>query len=224
MIRKYQPEAMIINNTGLSALGEVSHYDIDSVTFERGKPFVVSSKDGKERAGEVCDSLTDHWGYAKNDIVFKSVPYLIEELVECRYNKCNLLLNVGPLPNGELRPLEKYTLLELGKWIKLHQHIMFGCKPSLVASDGALLFEDEKYYYALIKNVPMGANENVARKQNRPRVIIHTDKKIIGARYLDTKEQKVVVDQKTHSFEVLPFQYGNSLSTRTVRFAIKNEY
>ena len=224
MIRKYQPEAMIINNTGLSALGEVSHYDIDSVTFERGKPFVVSSKDGKERAGEVCDSLTDHWGYAKNDIVFKSVPYLIEELAECRYNKCNLLLNVGPLPNGELRPLEKYTLLELGKWIKLHQHIMFDCKPSLVSSDGALLFEDEKYYYALIKNVPMGANENVARKQNRPRVIIHTDKKIIGARYLDTKEQKVVVDQKTHSFEVLPFQYGNSLSTRTVRFAIKNEY
>lgn len=218
MIRKHQPQAMIINNTGLSALGEVSHYDIDSVTFERGKPFVVSSSDGKERAGEVCDSLTDHWGYAKNDIVFKSVPYLVEELVDCRFNRCNLLLNVGPLANGELRPLEKYTLIELGKWIKSNKHIVFECQPSKITADGAYLFEDDKFIYALIKNVPMGANENVARKENRPRVTIHTDKRIIGAKYLDTNEQKVVVDQKTHSFEVLPFQYGNSLSIRIVRF------
>ena len=221
MIRKHQPEAIIINNTGLSALGEVSHYDIDAVTFERGKPFVVSSKDGKERAGEVCDSLTDHWGYAKNDIVFKSVPYLIEELADCRYNKCNLLLNVGPLANGELRPLEKYTLLEFGKWIKMHRHIIFDCKPSELKATNAIIFEDDKYYYALINNVPMSANENVTRQQNRPQVTIHTDRKIVDAKYLDVNDQKIVINQKTHTFEVLPFMYGNSLSTRVVRFKLK---
>lgn len=191
------------------------------MTFERGKPFVISSKDGKERAGEVCDSLTDHWGYAKHDIVFKSVPYLIEELLECRYNKCNLLLNVGPLANGELRPIEKYTLLELGKWIKLQKHIVFECRPSALTADGAYIFEDDNYYYAAINNVPMGANENVARKQNRPRVSIHTNKKIYNAKYLDNNNQIIVVDQKTHSFDILPFEYGNSLSTRIVRFKIK---
>ena len=42
-IRKYQPEAMIINNTGLSELGKVGHYEIDSVTFERGKPSFVDN-------------------------------------------------------------------------------------------------------------------------------------------------------------------------------------
>ena len=220
-IRKYQPEAMIINNTGLSALGEVSHYDIDSVTFERGKPFAVSSNDGKERAGEVCDSLTDHWGFAKNDIVFKNVPYLIEELIDCRYCGCNLLLNIGPLPNGELRPIEKYTLLEFGKWIKMHKHIVFDCKPSSIKADGAVMFEDENYCYALVKNVPMSANENVTRQQNRPRVLVNTNKKIVGAKYLDNNTQKIVVDQKTHSFEVLPFEYGNSLSTRVIRFKVK---
>lgn len=37
-IRKHQPEAMIINNTGLSARGALGHIELDSVTFERGKP------------------------------------------------------------------------------------------------------------------------------------------------------------------------------------------
>ena len=221
MIRKHQPNAMIINNTGLSALGEVSHYDIDSVTFERGKPFEVSSKDGKERAGEVCDSLTDHWGYAKNDIVFKSIPYLIDELVECRYSKCNLLLNIGPLPNGEIRPMEKCTLLEFGKWVNKYSHIIHECKPSEIKADNAYIFEDDKYHYALIANVPMSANENVTRQHNRPQVVIHTDKKIVEARYMDTNKQKVVVNQKTHSFDVLPFMYGTSYHMRIVRFKLK---
>ena len=220
-IRKLQPEAMIINNTGLQELGQVSHYEIDSVTYERGKPFKLVCEDGKERAGEVCDSLTDHWGYAKNDVCIKSIPYLIEELVECRYCGCNLLLNVGPLPNGELRPIEKYSLLELGNWIKANNHIVYDCKPSEILADNACIFEDDEWYYALINDVPMSSNENVTRQQNRPRVVIHTDKKIVQAKYLDKNTQKIVVNQKEHSFEVLPFMYGNSFSTRVVRFKLK---
>ena len=33
-IRKYQPEAIIVNNTGLGALGKTGHPEIDSVTYE----------------------------------------------------------------------------------------------------------------------------------------------------------------------------------------------
>ena len=220
-IRKYQPEAMIINNTGLSALGEVTHYEIDSVTFERGASFIVSSRDGKERAGEVCDSLTDHWGYASNDICIKSVPYIISELIDCRHNRCNLLMNVGPMANGELRLIEKATLLEFGKWMKQNKHIIYDCHPSDVQADNAFIFEDDKYYYAVIKDVPMGANENVARKESRPEVKIYTDKKIANAVYMDTNKQKVEVDKKNKSFPILPFVYGTSLYARVVRFKLK---
>lgn len=221
IIRTNQPDAMIINNTGLLEGGKVSHYEIDSVTYERGTPAKVSCDDGKERAGEVCDSLTDHWGYAKNDICIKPISYLIEELVECRHNNCNLLLNVGPLGNGELRPIEKYSLIELGKWVKAYSHIIFDCKSSDIEADGASIFEDGDYYYALINKVPMSANENVTRQQNRPQITIHTEKKIVNAKYLDKNDQKIVINQKSHSFEVLPFMYGNSLGTRIVRFKLK---
>lgn len=220
-IRKYQPEAMIINNTGLSALGEVSHYEIDSVTFERGKPFAVSSSDGKERAGEVCDSLTDHWGYAEKDINYKSIPYVIDELVDCRKNGCNLLMNIGPMGNGEIRLIDKATLLEFGKWVKLNKHIIFDCVPSSVIADNAVIFQDDKYYYAIMKNVPMSADENVARRESRPQVVVHTDKKITNATYMDTNKQKVEVDQKNKSFPILPFMYGDSLYARVVRFKLK---
>ena len=37
-IRKYQPDAIIINNTGVNQLGKTGHTEIDSVTFEQGRP------------------------------------------------------------------------------------------------------------------------------------------------------------------------------------------
>lgn len=38
MIRTYQPNTIIINNTGLHAGGALGHIELDSVTFERGRP------------------------------------------------------------------------------------------------------------------------------------------------------------------------------------------
>lgn len=41
--RRYQPTAVIINNTGLSKTGKTGHRELDSVTFEQGKPKAVTS-------------------------------------------------------------------------------------------------------------------------------------------------------------------------------------
>ena len=114
MVKSYQPNAMIINNTGLEAQGVVSHPLIDSVTYERGKPTHVDTGD-RPVAGEMCESLTDHWGYCENDFSFKSVSELIDTLCECRANNCNLLLNVGPLANGTISAFEKSEFEYLGK-------------------------------------------------------------------------------------------------------------
>jgi alpha-L-fucosidase len=177
MIRKYQPEAMIINNIGLDERGKVGHYEIDSVTFERGKPFNVSSEDGKERAGEVCNSLTDHWGNAKLDLNYLSVPYLIDLLIDCRYNGCNLLINGSVDKNGKMKSMDKATLEMFGIWVHKHEHVIRDCKPSKITADNALIFEDDKYYYAVIKNVPLIATLNVVEAKSLPRITIHSEKK-----------------------------------------------
>ena len=218
-IRKYQPNAMIINNTGLSALGEVSHPEIDSVTFERGAPSPVNNSDGKPRAGEVCDSLTDHWGYAEKDICIKSIPYIIDLLVDCRKYNANLLLNVGPTSDGSLRLIEKATLLELGKWTKKYEHILTNCVPAEFDAENAVILKDDKYHYAIIRNVPMASNENVQRRLNRPQVVLNTHKKVKSIYYLDSKT--TIKNIKNNTFEILPFDYGESMYARVVRFKVK---
>ena len=94
MIHRLQPEAMVINNTGLQARGEMGHCEIDSVTFERGMAEPLDRR-GKPKymAGEMCETLCDHWGVA-DDINFKPVKTLIESLCNCRKVGANFLLNI----------------------------------------------------------------------------------------------------------------------------------
>ena len=220
-IRKYQPTAIITNNTGLNNEGAVTHKEIDCVTFERGKPFNVSNKDGKDRAGEVCESINDHWGHANKDLNYKSIPDLIDLLIDCRKYGINLLLNVGPLGNGGFDEFEKQILLKFGKWIQMNKHLVFDCRPSSIEADNADIFSDDEYYYAVMKDVPMSTNENVTRRTSRPEVVIHTKQQIKNASYMDTKIQNVEVDKKNNSFPILPFPYGTSLYARVVKFKLK---
>ena len=116
LIRSYQPNAMIINNTGLSALGELGHIELDSVTFERGRPKPINLEGSpKYIASEMCQIFANHWGYAKKDFNFKSLPQIIEDLCVCRRYGANYLLNVGPMGNGQIRPLDKAMLETLGE-------------------------------------------------------------------------------------------------------------
>ena len=217
-IRKYQPEAMIINNTGLSALGEVSHPEIDSVTFERGKPaFVDTSK--KPIAGEVCEAITDHWGYAEGDICFKSIPQLVQMLLDCRKYNCNLLLNAGPKPDGTLTAIETETLKYIGAWVKANEEIIYDAVPADIQAENADMFVNGEYYYAAIRQVPMASNANVARPEDNKVVKIDTDKTITDAVWLDDGTEVVLEDGQT--FKVAPFPYGRSGCVRVAKFKLK---
>lgn len=217
-IRKYQPEAMIINNTGLSALGETGHPEIDSVTFERGKPFKVVSSKGKEVAGEVCDSLTEHWGYCPLDLTTKSPKYLISELIDCRANNCNFLINSGPRSDGSLNPVEKEILKQVGVWIKANGNFIYNAHSCEIEATNATILFDGKYYYAIAKDVPLAMFANITREGDFKEVVLSVNKKIKGAIYMDTKEK---VELKTkNSFVVKPFEYGRDLFARVIRFKL----
>lgn len=217
-IRKYQPEAMIINNTGLNALGQTGHIEIDSVTFERGKPAFVDTSE-KPVAGEVCDALTDHWGYAKYDLCLKSPKELIETLIDCRKYGCNLLLNAGLKGNGEMDAGEKAVFERIGMWIKENKNFIYEVKSTDLTAENADLMTDGEYYYAAIKGVLMSANCNVAKFGENKTVTLKTDKKIVAAEWLDNG--KKIVLKTGNSFECEPFEYGESLAVRVAKFKLK---
>lgn len=217
-IRKYQPEAMIINNTGLNALGQTGHKEIDSVTFERGKPAFVDTSE-KPIAGEVCDALTDHWGYAKYDICLKSPKELIETLVDCRKYDCNLLLNSGLKGNGEMDDGEKAAFKRIGMWIKENKNFIYKAKSTDLTAENADMMTDGEYYYAAIKGVLMSANCNVAKFGESKTVTLNTDKRIVDAEWLDSGKE---INLKTdNSFVCEPFEYGKSFAVRVAKFKLK---
>lgn len=217
LIRKYQPEAMIINNTGLSAHGKTGHKEIDSVTFERGKPAFVDYSE-KYVAGEMCQVLNDHWGYAKEDLNYKSVGSLIEDLVNCRRYNCNFLLNTGLMGNGGVRPMDKAILEEIGNWIKVNKKVVYNWKSCDVEAENAFCVTDGKYYYAVCKDVVMASDPNVALAGVVKAVKILSDKKVKNAVWLDNGKRFKV---KKNEFAAKPFVYGISRHIRVARFELK---
>lgn len=213
-IRKYQPEAMIINNTGLNALGQVGHPEIDSVTFERGKPAFVDCSD-KPRAGEMCQVLNDHWGYVKDDCNYKSVRELIGDLIDCRKYSCNFLLNTGLKGNGLVNPTDRCLLREVGKWIKVNKNFIYTVTPAFEQAENADMFTDGKYLYAVVRDVGMRADENVAQRGAEKTVNIGA--KIKKAIWLDNGE---AIEHMDNAFVAKSFSYGTSLCSRVAKIEI----
>lgn len=216
-IRKYQPEAMVVNNTGLSALGKTGHKEIDSVTFERGKPAFVDTSE-KPIAGEMCQVLNDHWGYTKDDCNYKSVKELIENLIDCRKFGCNFLLNTGLKGNGSVNETDKCLLSQIGKWIKANKGFIYGAYPAgdEFQAENADILTDSKKYYAVIKNVNMSADPNVALGGDISVVKLNFAAK--RAEWLDSGE-KIKIN-KDNSFAVKPFDYGRSYSVRVAEIEL----
>ena len=154
---------MIINNTGLSKNGELGNIELDSVTFERGKPFKVNSP-ARPVAGEVCDSLNGHWGFAKNDISLKTPDYIISTLIDCKKNGCNYLLNTGLKSNGYIPEADKFVFESVGKWIKANKNFIYDVKKADYDAENADLFTDGDYLYAVIKGASILADADVIRE------------------------------------------------------------
>ena len=168
-IRKHQPNAMIINNTGLSALGALGHIELDSVTFERGRPKPINLEGSpKYIASEMCQIFGDHWGYARLDYNFKSLADIIRDYATCRRYGSNLLLNVGPMASGKLRLLDTAMLRTLGEWINDFSEAFVGTKPSGIEvskDDDFIMTRDEKTYYLVCDNLPREGSANVVKTE-----------------------------------------------------------
>ena len=222
-IRKYQPEAMIINNTGLRARGALGNIELDSVTFERGRPQPINLSDSpKYIASEMCQTFAEHWGYAKNDFHYKSLDSIIDDLCVCRRYGSNLLLNVGPMGNGLLRPLDKAMIETLGDYVKINDEALRLPRPTEIKIEGNekdFILNYGNNYYLFCYDLSVNFNQNVGiSKSAETNFTFKFDKKIKSVQWLDNGE-KLGFGQKdgeTVIFGTL-FQYGTDLVVRIAK-------
>ena len=223
MIRSHQPEAMIINNTGLSALGELGHIELDSVTFERGKPHLINQDGAKKYiASEMCQVLADHWGYAADDLNYKAPADSIRDLAVCRRYGSNLLLNVGPMGDGSLRSIDSAILELLERWTELNRAAIYTPRPAGIEienRDDDFLLRDGDDYYLFCDHIPMIADPNVAKNVSAEYdVAFRFERRITSAEWLDNGEpvEFTQKDGKT-TVKTVPFNYGRNTVIRVVR-------
>ena len=58
------------------------------------------------------------WGYKVEDTDYKDSRTLVRYLVKTAGMGANLLLNIGPQPNGELPAVSLERLKDMGKWLR----------------------------------------------------------------------------------------------------------
>ncbi len=169
-IRKYQKDAIIVNNTGLQARGQVGHPEIDSVTFEQGKPDLMHREGMKKYlAAEMCHTVNDHWGIGKNDINYKSPKELIENLCDCRRNGANYLLNIGPEAQGAVNSYQRELFGLIGKWMSIFGEAIYNGRPYPAFSVGKnfiLKSIDGKSLYFFVYDLGYFGNENVTASKS----------------------------------------------------------
>ncbi len=223
LIRKNQPEAMIINNTGLGAGGRVGHSEIDSATFEQALP-VMPDRRGWEKyvAGEMCQTMNAHWGIGSNDLNFLSPAQIIENLALSRKAGANYLLNVGPTAQGGIPAYEGAALRCAGRWAGNYDRILRGARPLPCVCSGrdfVLRLGRKAYYFALDLSVSGHANVTVSGGKGGPgpRTISGLPLKIKQVRWLDNDETLTFAQNARTGdalVHVTGYPYGTNLVVR----------
>lgn len=83
---------------------------------------------------ETCETMNNAWGFNITDDRYKSTAQLIRYLVRAAGMNANFLLNVGPMPNGEIQPEFVQRLTELGKWTNKYGESIYGTRGGPVAA------------------------------------------------------------------------------------------
>lgn len=134
LIHSLQPGCLIGNNHHENTLpGE------DIQIFERDRPgentYGYSEQDVSPLPLETCNTMNGMWGYRVVDTNYKDVPTLIRYLVLTAGKGANLLLNIGPQPNGELPALALDRLRGMGEWMRTYGETIYGTEGSLFEAE-----------------------------------------------------------------------------------------
>ena len=89
---------------------------------------------------ESCITMGTSWQYQPTDEVYKSGTRMIEALVETRAKGGNLLLNVGPKPDGELPIEQEQRLQEIALWMFVNGESIHDVRPWTVTNEGPIWF------------------------------------------------------------------------------------
>ena len=160
LIDKYQPELMWFDWTVGKYPFQSTFYQFMAYYYNNaidwGKGVVVNTKLGYGNNIQVfdiergkSDSIlkfpwqTDtsigkkSWGYIKGE-ENKTPNHIIDDLVDIVAKNGNLLLNIGPKPDGTITQEQQEVLRSIGGWLNINGEAIYGTRPWTIAAEGSI--------------------------------------------------------------------------------------
>ncbi len=129
LIHDLQPQALVGNNHHLAPIeGE------DFQMFEKDLPGKNTTGWGTDASDignlpfEVCETINGSWGFNLQDQKHKSEKELVQYIVKAAGYGSNLLLNVGPMPNGKIQEEHQKSLKAMGEWMRKNGETIYGTR------------------------------------------------------------------------------------------------
>ena len=168
LIHDLQPQCLIGNNHHIAPIkGE------DFQMFEKDLPgknttgFGTSASDIGKLPIEVCETINGSWGFNLKDRKHKSAKEIIQYIVRSAGYGSNLLLNVGPMPNGEIQKEHIASLKKVGIWMKENGETIYKTTEGPIAPNDEMAFTRKGktlYLHILDENKELFFVENFKEK------------------------------------------------------------
>jgi alpha-L-fucosidase len=139
MARKYQPGLLVVDRT---VSGEYENYQTPEQTVSNAQ---------QETPWESCITLGANWGFVPAD-KYKSPASVIHTLIEITAKGGNLLLGIGPKPDGTLPDEVVERLQKIGEWLQKNGEAIYSTRITPYYKDGDTWFtqsKDGKKIYAI---------------------------------------------------------------------------
>src|SRR3984893_2181585 len=110
-----------------------------------------------EGAWEANFTMRTAWQYQPQNELYKTGGQVIDILVETRAKGGNLLLNIGPKPDGELPIEQEERLREVALWMQVNQECIYNVRTWVITNEQNIWFTKAKHedtVYAIVKQQP----------------------------------------------------------------------
>ena len=204
MARTHQPGLLVVDRT---VHGEYENY----VTPEQQVPATYLPY-----PWESCMTLGNSWSYVPND-EYKTSRKVIHLLTEIVSKNGNLLLNIGPAPDGEWDPNAYARLEDIGKWIQVNGEAIYDAEAdAALPGQGKWVFtKKQDCIYAIYQ---LAAKEAISEIY---KLNINTASPIKKIQILGT-DQKIIFKQASTNLSI--FTPVKKLNANTEALVFKIQY
>ena len=127
LVQKLQPQIIVNNRLQMASFEEWGHQGKLKPNEDFYTPEQRIGAYDDQTAWETCMTIGTQWAWKPDDQI-KSAAEVIHILAECTGGDGNLLLDVGPMPDGRIEPRQVDVLKQVGAWLDKNSESIYGTR------------------------------------------------------------------------------------------------